>query len=675
MNILLTFLIVFFYQLYLKADPQLDEIVVSASKLQDEKIIGSTVYIISKQDIQNYPSDTIPELIAKYPGIKLKDLYGTGFGVKQSIDIRGFGDTAQSNSVILLNGQRLTNIDLNLVDFSSIPKDSIDRIEIIIGNSSVLYGNNSSAGSINIITNQSIIDDDQVNAKISFGSLGKFENFFSASKNFKNFSIKGNQNQIFSDGFRRNNEYNQTNGSLEFAAKFSDFNYYLNMQNINQRIGLPGDVGVNTGNYSSSNGFHTDPRSTDTPHDFSQKNGYKIFYGFNHNLNNNEKFVLDGAFDYLKNEGIFISSSTHTNASIGNYQITPRFITKKDFFSFKNDIIFGLDFNYTDYYQTKQQPGKAYYRKYNAIDTSLGIYFNNNIELNQSERISVGARYQGNWIEIGDVTNNLAYSYYYSYGSTLGDNDEKIFKDPQFAYHLGYEKTINTRNLFTIKIGKSFRYPNVDERIGFGSVSSAHNFGLNSQNSYDFDISHKFFDDRISFQTTIYYMRLRNEIAYDNSTFLNRNLARTIRYGLENKFDYKLSNKVKFSNSFTLTQAKYRAGHRRNLDLTGVPAFKNNAEVQYYESKSLTLFGNIFYQSSHRMINDVENYQVIGMPYHTINAGIKGRVLDFDYSVEFNNILNKNYYNYAVASTSSYNVYNTYPKEGFNSFVTISKKF
>ena len=75
------------------------------------------------------------------------------------------------------------------------------------------------------------------------------------------------------------------------------------------------------------------------------------------------------------------------------------------------------------------------------------------------------------------------------------------------------------------------------------------------------------------------------------------------------------------------------------------------------------------------MINDVENYQVIGMPYHTLNAGIKGSIVDFNYSVEFNNILNKNYYNYAVASTSSYNVFNTYPKEGFNSFVTISKKF
>ena len=75
------------------------------------------------------------------------------------------------------------------------------------------------------------------------------------------------------------------------------------------------------------------------------------------------------------------------------------------------------------------------------------------------------------------------------------------------------------------------------------------------------------------------------------------------------------------------------------------------------------------------MINDVENFQVIGMPYHLVNAGIKGNFAGFNYSLEFNNILDKNYYNYAVASTSSYNVYNTYPKEGFSSFLTFSKSF
>lgn len=646
-----------------------DEIIISSTKLPQEKIVGSSTYIISREDIENYPGDTIPELLSRFPGVKLKDLYSTGFGVKQSIDIRGFGDTAQSNTVVLLNGQRLTNIDLSLVDFSVIPKDSIDRIEVILGNSSVLYGNNSSAGSVNIITNQSIKDKEEINTKFSLGSFGKFESYVSGTKVFKNFSIKGSQNQIFSDGYRRNNEYSQTNGGLELASKFNQYSYYVNLQSYNNRLDLPGDVGVNTGNYSSSNGFHIDPRSTDTPQDFSQKNGLKIFYGLTYEISHSDKVIVDGAFDYVKNEGIFLSSDTNTDAKISNYLLSPRFLTNRNILGFKSDVILGMDANYTYYYQDKMRIGETYYRKYKAQDKSLALYFNNNLFVSPEDKISIGARIQANWIRIGDQINSGAYAY------SLGDNDTETYKDPQLSYHLGYERIINDNNIVTAKIGKSFRYPNVDERIGFGYTSAVHNFGLNSQNSYDLDISHRFLTENIEFQTTIYYMRLRNEISYDNSTFTNRNLAKTLRFGLENRFSYDFSNKIKFINNFTLSQAKYRAGHRRNFDLTGVPAFRNNSEIQYNKNEFLTFFGNIYYQSSHRMINDVENYQVIGMPYHLLNLGIKGEFRGYSYSLKFNNILDKNYYNYAVASTSSYNVYNTYPKESFNSFFTISKKF
>ena len=50
----------------------------------------------------------------------------------------GFGDTATKNTLILLNGQRLTNIDLSLSRFYNDTRDSIDRIEVIMGNSAVL---------------------------------------------------------------------------------------------------------------------------------------------------------------------------------------------------------------------------------------------------------------------------------------------------------------------------------------------------------------------------------------------------------------------------------------------------------------------------------------------------------------------------------------------------------
>ena len=123
-------LILLFFPLFLKAQ---DEIIVKSSRLIKDKIIGSQSFIIDKEYIQSNPSKSIPELLAKLPGIKIKDLRGGGLGASQSVDIRGFADTATSNTLILLNGQRLTNIDLSLVDFTTIPRDSIDRIEVIIG--------------------------------------------------------------------------------------------------------------------------------------------------------------------------------------------------------------------------------------------------------------------------------------------------------------------------------------------------------------------------------------------------------------------------------------------------------------------------------------------------------------------------------------------------------------
>ena len=83
-----------FFPLFSKAQ---DEIIVKSSRLIKDKIVGAQTYIIDKDFIQSNPSKSIPELIAKLPGIKIKDL-GEGLGGGQSIDIRGFGDTATSNT-------------------------------------------------------------------------------------------------------------------------------------------------------------------------------------------------------------------------------------------------------------------------------------------------------------------------------------------------------------------------------------------------------------------------------------------------------------------------------------------------------------------------------------------------------------------------------------------------
>ena len=78
----------------------------------------------------------------------------------------------------------------------------------------------------------------------------------------------------------------QNNGGFELAYDNDYYDLYINLKSHNQFQELPGDVGVNTGDFSSSNGFHVDPRSSDTLQDFSQNNGHQLFYGGSINLNN-----------------------------------------------------------------------------------------------------------------------------------------------------------------------------------------------------------------------------------------------------------------------------------------------------------------------------------------------------------------------------------------------------
>ncbi len=649
--------------LKVKAQSSNEEIIVQSSKLQADGIYGAETYVINKSDIQNSTSDSVIDLITNFPGIKKQfDIYGTGFGVGSRVDIRGFADTARDNTAILINGQKLTLGDMSLVDLSIIPVDSIQKIEITKGNNSVLYGNNSSAGTINIITDTLPGQKDSLFTKFTVGSFGKFEGALSGTKKSDSFSITGNTNFISTDGFRRNNALSQRNGNIEFRGITENLSYHLNVLLHNQFLELPGTRTPIT--------LRSDPRGTTTPTQFNQRNGYKTFYGLSYSLLNNHEIVVDGSYSFDKSQ---MNSGEYMDTEIYNYQISPRYLFQYKVNQIKLDNIIGLDLIYANYYSDRMQSdGSYYYTNYKMTDKTAAFYFNTNVALDSKNKLSVGARYHGNWFRASNSVTPGAY-----YGGTFTDKSAESVSTPQFAYHLGYEHKINNYNTISAKVGRSFRYPNLDERIGLGSgFTNFSHFTLGPQKSHDFEFSHKLRYERFDITTAIYYMRLRSEISTTDNSFYNRNLAPTERYGVENSIKYSFSENLNIENNFTLTQAKFRGGERNNNDLPGIPAFVDSLQVNYSPFKNISTYFNVYYQSSSRPINDFANYQIIQKGYHTLNLGFIGNYKGFKVSLALNNLQDKIYYNYMVGSGSGvYHSASYYTLPGFNTLLKISKEF
>ena len=647
------------------------EITVTASKLINNSMTGSSTVILSKNDIQKYPGASLPEIISKVPGISFKDLYGTtGFGSYQTIDLRGFADTSLSNTLILLNGHKLSNIDLSDAEsLVNIPISSIERIEIIKGNSaSVLYGGNATAGAINIITDQLPGTEDMYQASTSFGSFGQFEGFVSGTKSLENISVTGNSNYIVTDGYRRNNALRQKTGNLEFNFNINPkHTLHFNLAAHDRYIELPGDV--------PSTLFSIDPRLTDTPRDFATNYGQKIFINSAYMPNNSLEIINDASYRFTKSQAFFFDEfSAHTDADIysSSYNPKAKFRFKKFGYTFEN--ISGLDLNYT-YYKRKYMSnmigahavrGAATRNVYKFSDTNLGLYYNFETELNSLNKIGFGARFQGNWLKASDFVGPAP-------GATKANSDSLTY-DPQYSYHLGYERSLEDYGNIFARLGRSFTYPNVDQRVGQSNWNVNSDFKLRTQTSNDFEIGHKFQNNDLNITNSFYYMMLRAEIYYDDVDFLNKNLEPSKRYGFESSVNYTLNKYVNFNNSFAFTKAKMRSGNYRGNEIPGVPSLTNTLELNLNLIDNFTLSTELFYRSTARMINDTINFQPKIPEYYLVNIGLKGKIKNTKVSLLANNILNKSYYNYAV-SGNTHNAYNVYPLPEFNIFFKLSQDF
>jgi vitamin B12 transporter len=127
---------------------RVDPVVVTATPVETpSEQLGASVSVVTGEDFQTYHYPTVDEALRSVPGVEIRR--SGAYGKTTSVTIRG----ANANQVqVLVDGLRVKSPTLGQVDLSDISPDLIERIEVIRGAQSTIYGADAIGGVINIIT-------------------------------------------------------------------------------------------------------------------------------------------------------------------------------------------------------------------------------------------------------------------------------------------------------------------------------------------------------------------------------------------------------------------------------------------------------------------------------------------------------------------------------------------
>ncbi len=236
-------LIVFFFPVLLFSQSlttdtlEIEEVVVTGSKVEvTRQQVPLSISLISGEELeQSSESSLLPILSEQVPGLFVTERGITGFGVANGaagqINIRGLGGNPTTQVLILIDGhpQFMGLMGHHLPD-AYVTSDA-ERVEVIRGPASFLYGSNAFGGVINIITKKQKQEGMEANVRLKYGSFNTQKYMGSIGYRKNNFNLFGSFNHDRTDGHRDSADFRITNGYIKSGYRinsrikiFVDFN-------------------------------------------------------------------------------------------------------------------------------------------------------------------------------------------------------------------------------------------------------------------------------------------------------------------------------------------------------------------------------------------------------------------------------------------------------------------
>ncbi len=211
----------------LKDTINLDEVVVTGTTIKvNKRNVPMAVSVINNHQIQeSNETSLLPVLNGRVPGLFVTERGVLGFGVAGNsagqISIRGIGGSPTTGVLMLIDGHpQFMGIFGHPLPDSYVASD-VERVEVIRGPASILYGSNAMGGVINIITKKQTEEGFTGNTNIMYGSYNTQKYMASAGYKKNKLSLFASVNHDQTDGHRPNSEFNITNGYLKLYCQLN----------------------------------------------------------------------------------------------------------------------------------------------------------------------------------------------------------------------------------------------------------------------------------------------------------------------------------------------------------------------------------------------------------------------------------------------------------------------
>lgn len=521
---------------------QLKAVEVTGSRVVDDIAdVPAQTYVVTQEEIAKSGATNVADVLTRVPGVYALE-NNNGLAFQRSVSVRGYS----TEVAVLVDGVPYTDPlhgagSMGAPNLNTIPIESIERIEVVKGAGSALYGSDAGGGVINIITKKGA-EKSSASIKLDAGDGGFFRGTFR--------------------GTAVENDWRVTIGASK-TVENDDHIYDAYGSKLQSFYGEDYLVRIDKGNWNFSGNFGEGEAKYDKSYDgvYFENMGRKERYtrlnlGYNDGKTLAKAFYNNTVYDYPLDLNTALYPSYHNKYDTKSYGLT---FNRKELFD-KWKLTWGADVrrdevDYTDYQNSAAD--------YNLGRTNLAPYFEANVALGEAN-LDLGLRYD-HW------------------NVNRGENEDQLL--PRVTLSWANKNDL----LFYASAGRFFSMPSFYELIGDG-LYVAPNPTLKPEKGWGYELGLKAEKAKNPWSFNLFYSQMDDKIVYDWAGIYN-NVNQYKAYGAEGKYTWNINKHWSYAQQLAYTYAEEKASadwtrsRDPRWDIAGFLDYKNNgftAEINYH---------------------------------------------------------------------------------------------